>query len=141
MSDSLSSEQRQEYKEVFDHFDKDKKGSLKEDDYKLMMRALGEDKMTLSPPVAFDAFVREREEIWAKQQSGDVVKHAFQVLDRNGDGYVSAKDLTYFLTSVGETMTQSEVQGLIAEVGGGESIDYNALVDMMQKKKLSLIHI
>eukprot|EP01089_Gocevia_fonbrunei_P000495 TRINITY_DN10514_c0_g1_i1.p1 TRINITY_DN10514_c0_g1~~TRINITY_DN10514_c0_g1_i1.p1 ORF type:complete len:139 (+),score=38.16 TRINITY_DN10514_c0_g1_i1:49-465(+) len=137
MSDQLSQDQIQEYKDVFNYFDKGKKGSLESEDFKLMMRALGEEDFSLAGggSVDFNRFLANRQEKWAKQQSGDIVKHAFGILDRNGDGTVYVEDLKYLLTSQGEPLTQQEVNTMISEAGGGQYIDYRALVDLWQKKK------
>eukprot|EP01088_Endostelium_zonatum_P008924 TRINITY_DN22100_c0_g1_i1.p1 TRINITY_DN22100_c0_g1~~TRINITY_DN22100_c0_g1_i1.p1 ORF type:complete len:138 (-),score=51.91 TRINITY_DN22100_c0_g1_i1:309-722(-) len=136
MSD-LSNEQINELKEVWDHFDKGKKGSLEQNDFKVLMKAIGEEDFSLaaSGSVSYNSFLADRQQKWAKQQSGDVLKQAFRVLDRQGNGTVSVEELKYLLTTYGEKLSQSEVNEMVAEGGGGASLNYNQLVDNMQRKK------
>ena len=72
----------------------------------------------------------------SKQQSGDVIKHAFRVLDRFGNGTVDVEELKYLLTTYGEKLSQSEVNEMCQEGGAsGANLNYNQLVDTMQRKK------
>ncbi|KAL6078810.1 Calcium-binding protein 8 [Balamuthia mandrillaris] len=140
--DQLSPEQKQELREVFNFFDKENKGSLTTKEFTVLMRAVGEDLnesqvsgMCPGGSITYDAFERNRAEKWAAQQAGDVVKHAFRVLDREGNGYVTAYDLRRLLTSLGQPLSPAEVEELIRDAGGGEQINYSEFVDKMMRKK------
>ncbi len=142
MSEQLSSEQQNEYKEVFDHFDREKKGALGVKDVALLYRALGEDVNEQqasnlcggSGAMTFQTFLQNRQDKWAKAQAGNILKHAFSILDWSGQGYVESNDLRRLLTACGERLTPGEVEELIKDAGGGDYIDYNAFVDKMIKK-------
>lgn len=140
--DSLSQEQQNEYREVFDHFDVTKKGSLDSKEVMVLFRALGEDvnesqasNLCGGGSMSFQAFLSNRAEKWAKMQAGNILKHAFKILDRNGQGYVDAEDLRRLLPYVGERLTSGEVEELIRDAGGGQQINYHEFVDKMMRKK------
>ncbi len=143
MSESLSQEQQQELKEVFDYFDKEKKGQLAPKDVSLLFRSLGEDmseqqasNLCSGGGLSFSAFLDNRQQKWAAQQAGNILRHAFSILDWSGQGYVDANDLRRLLTSQGERLTQSEVEDLIRDAGGGQQVDYNAFVETMIRKNV-----
>lgn len=141
MSESLSHEQQQELREVFEYFDKEKKGSLGAKDTMLLFRSVGEDvneqqagNMAGPSGLTFDAFFQNRQQKWAAQQAGNILRHAFSILDWAGQGLIDANDLRRLLTSQGERLSQAEVEDLIREAGGGQSVDYNAFVEIMIRK-------
>ena len=41
---------------------------------------------------------------------------AFKVFDKNGDGFISAAELKHVLTSIGEKLTDAEVDDMLREV-------------------------
>eukprot|EP01094_Clydonella_sp_ATCC50884_P016757 TRINITY_DN2809_c0_g1_i1.p1 TRINITY_DN2809_c0_g1~~TRINITY_DN2809_c0_g1_i1.p1 ORF type:complete len:166 (-),score=61.48 TRINITY_DN2809_c0_g1_i1:577-1008(-) len=142
MSDHLSQGQKDEYKVVFEFFDKQNTGRLSSKDVVTMMKALGEavtDAELKSlckggDSLDLNSFIQNREEKWAREQSGEEVKAAFQVFDAQNTGKISAEDFKYIMTNLGETMTASEADEMVREAGGGPSIDYNAFVDKMKRK-------
>merc|ERR1711879_87650 len=143
MSDSLSQGQKDEYKVVFEFFDKQNTGRLDSKNVVTMMKALGEamndgELKALckgGDSLDLNTFIQNREEKWAREQSGEEVKAAFQVFDAQGIGQISAEDLKYIMTNLGEVMTPAEADEMVreAEASGG-SIDYNAFVDKMKRK-------
>lgn len=44
---------------------------------------------------------------------------AFKVFDKNGDGLISAAELKHVLTSIGEKLTDAEVDEMLREVSDG----------------------
>ena len=51
----------------------------------------------------------------------------FQTFDRDGDGYISAVELRQVMVSLGEKLSQKEVEEMInaADVDGNGRIDYS----------------
>jgi Ca2+-binding EF-hand superfamily protein len=142
MSDSqLSTDQQNEYREMFQYFDRDKTGFLDLKQLKLLMRALGEDpteaelnRMAPSGKIDFNAFLANRQEKWAKAQSGEDVKNAFAFFDLDGSGRANVAELQRILTTYGEPLTQEEMNRLIQDADGQSgTIDYNRFVDKMKK--------
>ena len=64
-------------------------------------------------------------------------KEVFSIFDRNGDGTISKKELGKAIRkSVGQTLSESELQGMIDEVDadGSGSIDFTEFLTMMAKR-------
>ena len=64
----------------------------------------------------------------AKQQclGPEELDQAFRMFDNNGDGYIDARELRHLLTNLGEKLTDTEVDEMIAEVDidGDGKVDY-----------------
>mmetsp|Transcript_17595 Transcript_17595/g.29944 ORF Transcript_17595/g.29944 Transcript_17595/m.29944 type:complete len:139 (-) Transcript_17595:83-499(-) len=137
MADQLSQAQQTEYKEVFGHFDKQNTGSLDKKDLRMLMLSMGEETepstMMSGDKIDFNTFLQIRQDKWAKEQSGEEVKAAFQVFDPTGSGVIPAEELKRIMTTMGETLTPQEADQMIRDAGGG-NIDYNAFVDKMKRK-------
>ena len=66
----------------------------------------------------------------------DIIKEAFKVFDRDGNGFISSAELRHVVTSLGEKLTDEEVDELITEVDvdGDGQINYAEFVRMMTSK-------
>jgi calmodulin len=60
--------------------------------------------------------------------SPDEIISAFSTFDNDNAGSIDADELRRILTSMGEKMTDKEVDDLIKDAGGGSSIDYKKFV-------------
>jgi Ca2+-binding EF-hand superfamily protein len=45
-----------------------------------------------------------------------MIREAFRVFDRDGNGYITAEEFRYFMTHMGEQFSDAEVDEIIAEV-------------------------
>lgn len=45
-----------------------------------------------------------------------MIREAFRVFDRDGNGYITAEEFRYFMTHMGEQFSDQEVDEIIAEV-------------------------
>lgn len=65
--------------------------------------------------------------------SEEEIREAFKVFDRDGNGYISAAELRHVMTSIGEKLTDEEVDEMIreADADGDGTIDYNEFVQML----------
>jgi len=45
-----------------------------------------------------------------------VIREAFRVFDRDGNGYITADEFRYFMTTMGEQFSENEVDEIIEEV-------------------------
>uniref|UniRef100_L2G7Q7 Calmodulin n=2 Tax=Colletotrichum gloeosporioides species complex TaxID=2707338 RepID=L2G7Q7_COLFN len=73
-----------------------------------------------------------------KVQVGDAeeeLKNAFKVFDRDGSGTISAEELRHVLKSLGENMTNAEIDEMIqmADKNGDGTIDYDEFASIMMK--------
>ena len=66
----------------------------------------------------------------------DIIKEARNVFDRDGNGFISSAELRHVVTSLGEKLTDEEVDELITEVDvdGDGQINYAEFVRMMTSK-------
>jgi calmodulin len=58
----------------------------------------------------------------------DEIISAFATFDNEKNGSIDAEELRRILTSMGDKMSDSEVDDLIKDAGGGSSIDYKEFV-------------
>lgn len=63
-------------------------------------------------------------------------KRAFQILDRDGEGSIQAKDLGVFMRDLGLSPTESELESMINQLDsdGNGSIDFEEFVTAMTAK-------
>ena len=61
------------------------------------------------------------------------IKNAFDFLDRNGDGYVSAADLRHAMRSIGQDVEEQQAEEMLAEVDeeGDGRISYECFKNIM----------
>ena len=61
------------------------------------------------------------------------LKEAFKIFDRDGDGFVDAKELMHVVTLYGDKLSQEEAEELLREAdqNGDGKLDYNEFVRMM----------
>merc|ERR1712137_1423602 len=114
-------------------------GKLSKKDLGMLMLAMGEETdpktMMTGDTIDFNTFLQIRQDKWAKEQSGEEVKAAFQVFDAAGTGVISAEDLKRIMTTMGtEQLTAQEADQMVRDAGGSGNIDYNAFVDKMKRK-------
>merc|ERR1712087_157092 len=118
-----------EFREAFSVFDKDGDGTISEKELGTVMRALGlnptEEELTQmvqevdtdgNGEVDFDEscsmMIRRMED----EDGDEEILEAFQVIDRDGDGFISEADLKDLMTNLGEKVTEEELKDMIREV-------------------------
>ncbi|ANB13798.1 calmodulin [Sugiyamaella lignohabitans] len=69
--------------------------------------------------------------------SEEEIREAFKVFDRDGNGFISAAELRHVMTTIGERLTEEEVDEMIreADANGDGHIDYNEFVNLLQNTK------
>lgn len=67
---------------------------------------------------------------------------AFKVFDRDGNGLVSAAELRHVMTSMGEKMTDEEVDEIIkeAQLDGDGMLNYEGFVKMMMSQRYAEVN-
>jgi calmodulin len=146
---SLTEEQVSEFKEAFDLFDKNGDGRIPTKELGTMMRSLGQNPSDSelqdmidevdadnTGTIDFTEFLtmiaRETKEI----DSEGEIKEAFKLFDRDDSGFISAAELRKVMSSLGENLTDDEIDEMIRETGqeGDGRIDYNEFVQLMMGK-------
>ncbi|KAF5396428.1 Phosphatidylinositol Binding Clathrin Assembly Protein [Paragonimus heterotremus] len=64
------------------------------------------------------------------------IKEAFQVLDNDGNGFISATELKHAMTNLDKKLTDKDVDEVIREADTGRDgqVNYGGLVRMMTAK-------
>ena len=66
--------------------------------------------------IDFNTFVRVAQDFRAnRRETEDDIREAFRVFDKDGTGYVSVSELRHAMTSLGERLSEEEVDELIRE--------------------------
>merc|ERR1712050_66055 len=68
--------------------------------------------------------------------SEEEILEAFKVFDKDGNGFISAAELRYIMTNLGEKLTDEEVDEMIreADIDGDAEINYEEFVKVMMAK-------
>lgn len=132
MSSSLTPEQIEEYREAFNLFDKDNSGSISPNELATVMKSLG-----LSPSdteitdlmneidqdgnheIDFEEFLTLMARQADTRDSAQEIIEAFKVFDKNGDGYISLSELKHVFSSIGEKLSDEELEAMFNEVSNG----------------------
>jgi len=149
MADQLSEEQISEFKEAFSLFDKDNDGTVTTHELGTVMRSLGQNPTEAelkdminevdadgNGTIDFPEFLTMMARKMRATDSEEEIKEAFKVFDKGGNGYISAAELRQVMTSLGEKLTEKEVDEMIreADIDGDGQINYDEFVKMMLEK-------
>ncbi|XP_067647520.1 calmodulin-like [Eurosta solidaginis] len=149
MVDRLTEEQILEYKEAFSLFDKNADGMITVKELGTVMRSLGQNPTEGelqdminevdadgSGTIDFPEFLSLMARKVKDMDSEEEIREAFKVFDRDGNGFISAAELRYVMTNLGEKLTDEEVDEMIREVDmdGDGQINYEEFVVMMTSK-------
>ncbi|XP_043212522.1 neo-calmodulin-like isoform X2 [Amphibalanus amphitrite] len=139
----LTEELVAEFKEVFMLFDKDEDGVINMDELGIMMKTLGQrptetelEKMVSTVDqegtgqIEFNEFLQMMARKMAGVETEEELKEAFRVFDKDEDGFLSVAELRHIMTSMGDKMTNEEVDDMVREADrdGKGKINYDAFV-------------
>ncbi|KAL5627521.1 hypothetical protein BROUX41_003674 [Berkeleyomyces rouxiae] len=148
-ADSLTEEQVSEFKEAFSLFDKDGDGQITTKELGTVMRSLGQNPSESelqdminevdadnNGTIDFPEFLTMMARKMKDTDSEEEIREAFKVFDRDNNGFISAAELRHVMTSIGEKLTDEEVDEMIheADEDGDGRIDYNEFVQLMMQK-------
>ena len=148
-SDQLSEEQINEFKEAFSLFDKDGDGTITTLELGTVMRSLGQNPTDAelqdminevdvdgNGTIDFKEFLSMMAKKFKDTDSEEEIRQAFQVFDKDGNGTISAKELKAVMESLGEKLSDKEVDAMIqeADLDGDGCINYQEFVNMMLSK-------
>eukprot|EP00928_Gymnodinium_smaydae_P003940 TRINITY_DN1138_c2_g1_i1.p1 TRINITY_DN1138_c2_g1~~TRINITY_DN1138_c2_g1_i1.p1 ORF type:complete len:155 (+),score=51.70 TRINITY_DN1138_c2_g1_i1:119-583(+) len=154
MADSLIEEQIEEFLETFHCFDEDGDGKLSVKEFGKLMCSLGQSCseehlvsmisdvvvdavddsciMRIDFPVFLSLMARKIKDTDTEEE----LIEAFKVFDRDLDGFISADELRFSMTNLGEELNDSEVYEMIkeADTDADGQINYDDFIKMMMAK-------
>eukprot|EP01124_Arcella_intermedia_P016255 TRINITY_DN2284_c0_g1_i1.p2 TRINITY_DN2284_c0_g1~~TRINITY_DN2284_c0_g1_i1.p2 ORF type:complete len:142 (-),score=32.13 TRINITY_DN2284_c0_g1_i1:65-490(-) len=130
------------WSEAFQLFDRDNDGKISKEEVGTVMRALGqcpteaevkEIIKELPGSVDFEKFKvvmqKNKKEVDAEKE----LTEAFKVFDKDGKGTVQTKELRAVLTSMGEKLTEDEVDGIIKACDNNGTIHLQTFIQTLLK--------
>ncbi|TVY54852.1 Calmodulin [Lachnellula cervina] len=159
-ADSLTEEQVSEFKEAFSLFVRstpplacfsptERVGQITTKELGTVMRSLGQNPSESelqdminevdadnNGTIDFPEFLTMMARKMKDTDSEEEIREAFKVFDRDNNGFISAAELRHVMTSIGEKLTDDEVDEMIREADqdGDGRIDYNEFVQLMMQK-------
>ncbi|XP_028022296.1 calmodulin-1-like [Balaenoptera acutorostrata] len=149
MADQLTQEQITEFKEAFSLFDKDGYGTITTKELGTVIRSLGQNpteaklqdminkvaadgNATIDFPEFLTMMARKMKDTDSKKE----IREASWVLEKDGNGYISATEQCHVMTNLGEKRTDEEVDEMTreADIDGDAQVNYEEFVQMMTEK-------
>jgi len=141
----FSADQLAEFREAFTLFDKQESGSILEKDVGTVIRAAGGNPSETEvinmiqdsgcdKDINFEAFCEMMSKVLlATQDSEEEIIECFKVFDQEGKGTMSVQELKNVMCSLGEKMTDEEVDDMVSDVkmDGDGRFNYAELVKIM----------
>lgn len=142
----LTEETIKEFREAFSLFDKDGDGSISVQELGTVMRNMGQNptdgelQQMISEVDAdgnglidFAEFVTLMARKMNNTDKDAEIREAFSVFDKDGSGKISGDELRQIMKSLGEDLTDDEIQQMIreADTNGDGEIDYEEFVRML----------
>ncbi|KAF9044442.1 calmodulin-like protein [Panaeolus papilionaceus] len=145
MAPQLSQEELQAYRDAFETFDKDKDGTITLTEIGEVMGQLGKRPTDAELKKMIGTVDKDRNgtidfeeftELMVKQSSqGDPLRDAFDVFDKDGNGEITLEELTLVMRSLGERLSDSELQQMMAaaDLDGNKTISFFEFQKMMKQ--------
>ncbi|KAK3936687.1 hypothetical protein QBC46DRAFT_394370 [Diplogelasinospora grovesii] len=139
--------QREQFKEVFDIFDKDGTGDITAEELGNVMKELGlnpsdaelqdlisEVDVNNDGVINFEEFLHLMSQKVKETDTEQELINAFKVFDQDGSGTISTEELRNVLRSLGENLTDAELDEMIhlADENGDGQIDYQEFAKIMK---------
>ncbi|KAH7424218.1 hypothetical protein KP509_12G095500 [Ceratopteris richardii] len=145
----LSKEQIEEFRQAFKLFDKNGDGTVTTLELGGVMRSIGlnptgaelqdminEVDVDSSGTVDFNEFLLLMSRKMKETDSEEELQEAFKVFDRDHDGFISAAELRYVMTNLGEKLTGDEIHEMIreADLDGDGKVSFQEFVRMVSSQ-------
>ncbi|XP_041449034.1 neo-calmodulin-like [Drosophila obscura] len=128
MDGNLTPEQIKEIRDAFSVYDRDNTGSITCQELGVVLRSLGQTPTEAelydmieeidadnSGTIEFVEFLQMMAKNYQVLNKDESVKAAFEVFDRDTDGFISAQEMRYVIASLGEKLTDQEFDEMFRE--------------------------
>ena len=142
----ITDEQRKDWQDVFDQFDKDKDGKISAKELENAMQSMGQNPtveeiqemmkevdLDQDGKISFEEFMHLMTNNTKETETEDEVINAFRVFDKEGNGLISSAELKHIMMTIGDKMTEEEADEMVNEADIDEDgmINYEEFVRMM----------
>jgi calmodulin len=149
MTEHLTEDKIAEFKEAFEIFDKDRDGFITIKELGEIMKNLGQTPTDAelqdminevdidgNGNIDFKEFLGLMARKMRDTDTEEELIEAFKVFDRDSNGLISSQELKHVMTSLGEKITDEEVEEMIreADIDGDGYINYEEFVRMIINK-------
>ena len=149
MATAHTEEQIAHYREAFALFDKNGDGRITTQELGTVMRSLAQNPSeselqdminevdtNSDGNIDFSEFLAMMTRKMKDTDTESEIREAFKVFDRDNNGFISTAELRQVMTSIGEKLTENEVDEMIREVdqNGDGRIDYIEFFQLMMQK-------
>ncbi|KAL7308702.1 hypothetical protein PS15m_011872 [Mucor circinelloides] len=146
MSDQLTPEQIQEYREAFQLFDKNGDGSVSATELGVVLRSFGMNPTDAelqdmvsdvdadgNGNIDFEEFLNLVKDLKSGGKDTDDLREAFKVFDADGNGVIDRSELRKVMSSLNENLTEEELDAMIkeADANGDGQISFDEFKAMM----------
>jgi len=146
MAEHYTEEQIAEFKEAFSLFDRDRDGTIDNEELGTVLRSLGnqptdeevEDMIREADKdgngtIDFAEFIEMMPTQERDENAEEEMLEAFRVFDTDGNGSITADELRQIFNNLGEKLTDEEISDMIeeADTDGDGEINYQEFVTMM----------
>jgi calmodulin len=86
--------------------------------------------------IEFNEFLQMMSKKMKDADGEEELKEAFRVFDKNNDGLISSNELRHVMTSLGERLSEEEVDDMIkeADLDGDGQVNYEEFVNILTAK-------
>ena len=142
----ITDQQRKDFQDIFDQFDKDKDGKISAKELENDMVSMGQNPtneeikemmeeadLNKDGKIDFEEFLSLMTRNSPETQTEDEVINAFRVFDKEGNGLISSAELKHIMMTIGDKMTEEEADEMVNEADIDEDgmINYEEFVRMM----------
>ncbi|KAI6184532.1 Calmodulin [Aphelenchoides bicaudatus] len=151
-TEEFSREQIEEFREAFELFDKNGDGRVTSEELGIVMRSLGHEPSDQelhdiineididgNGSIELDEFVSMMSRRVNASETERELREAFQVFDKDQDGFISAFELKFVMMNLGESLTEDEIREMIreADIDGDGRVNFEEFELMMRGGKSS----